>query len=103
MIPLLPFKPDELMDARRYVRLARTKVSQSSREPSAVHEIYIFSPSYLLVYYQLELNSTERISFSVHLNSKTFHMLDLTVVNYFKRAGGQTLTQLDNYLKCYGW
>lgn len=103
MIPLLPFKPSELKDARRYIRLARTKVSRSSREPSAVHEVHIFSPSYLLVYYQPELNASERISFSVSLNSKTFKELDLTVVESFKRTGGQTLTQLDNYLTRYGW
>lgn len=103
MIPLLPFKPSELKDARRYVRLARTKVSRSAREPSAIHEVHIFSPTYLLVYYQPELNTSERISFSVDLYSKTFRELDTTVIDYFKRAGGQTLTQLDNFLQRYGW
>lgn len=103
MIPLIPFKPSELKDARRYVRLARTKVSRKSLEPSAIQEVYIFSPTYLLVYYQAELYTDERVSFSVDLYSKTFRELDMTFVDYFKRAGGQTLTQLDNLLQRYGW
>lgn len=102
-MPLLPFSGKELNDARRYIRLARMKVSRASNEPSAVHEIHIFSPSYLLVYYQPELNTTERVSFTISLNSKTFKELDLTFVKFFKLAGGQTLTELDNFLQRYGW